>query len=223
MNESSAARAVPAAPLDHFARGRFNAWFFGTGDAYINRISAPLKRRAFDGLVAGRVVELGPGVGANLRYLPVGAELVAIEPNVHMHAALKRRCARAGVGLHLVAGYADRLPLADQSVDEVICSLVLCTVPDPDAVLREVKRVLRPGGRFRFVEHVAAPAASIRAKVQHAIRGPWAWIFEGCDLQRDTAAAIVRAGFDRTRIVERRLRGSVFYPVNTTICGIAWR
>lgn len=208
-------------PFDHAVRGRFNAWFFSALDRYIDRVARPLKRIAFDGLDAARVVEIGPGVGANLRYLPAAAELIAIEPNLRMHAPLRRRCADAGITLTLVPGYADRLPLPDRSVDEVICSLVLCTVPDPDAVLAEATRVLRPGGRFRFVEHVAAPSGSPRAQAQQALHKPWAWLFEGCDLHRDTASAIERAGFTRTTIVPMRPRGSIFYPVNTMICGTA--
>lgn len=215
--------ATPAHTFDHAVRGRFNAWFFSTLDGYINRVTEPLKRTAFGSLAAQTVVEIGAGVGSNLRYLPPGSQLIAVEPNARMHAALAERCARAGVELRLIADDAERMPLAEESVDEVICSLVLCTVPDPEAVLREVRRVLRPGGRFRFVEHVAAPPGSIRSPVQRALRGPWGWTFEGCDPHRDTAAVIEHAGFQRTAIFERVLRGSVFYPVNTAICGIAWR
>ncbi|QEO13090.1 class I SAM-dependent methyltransferase [Agromyces intestinalis] len=220
MSERTVTRTIP---FDHALRGRFNAWFFSALDAYINRVTAPLKRTAFGSLAARTVVELGAGVGSNLRYLPPGAELVAVEPNSRMHAALAKRCAQAGVELRLITEYAERIPLADESVDEVICSLVLCTVADPDAVLREVRRVLRPGGRFRFVEHVAGPPRSIRSWVQRAVRRPWGWTFEGCDPHRDTAAVIERAGFQRTSVSDRILRGSVFYPVNTAICGIAWR
>lgn len=214
---------APSRPFGHAVRGRFNVWFFCAFDRYIDRVTRPLKRTAFGGLAAERVVELGPGIGANLRYLPAGAELLAVEPNLRMHPALVRRCARAGVALTLLSSYADRLPLPEHSVDEVICSLVLCTVPDPDAVLREVVRVLRPGGRFRFVEHVAAPPDSVRAGAQRALHAPWAWLFEGCDLHRDTAGTIERAGFARTTIIPLRPRGSIFYPVNAMICGTAWR
>ncbi|MFT4294690.1 MAG: class I SAM-dependent methyltransferase [Micropruina sp.] len=215
--------SAPEQTFDHPVRGRFNAWFFSVFDRYIDRVARPLKHAAFAELRADRVLELGPGIGANLGYLPAGAELIAVEPNLRMHAALERRCARAGVALTLVPSYADRLPLPDQSVDEVICSLVLCTVPDPDAVLGEVARVLRPGGRFRFVEHVAAPPGTRRAAVQRVLRRPWSWVFEGCDLHRDTADAIERAGFAATTIVPMHPRGSVFYPVNTMICGVAQR
>lgn len=211
-----------AQPFDHAVRGRFNAWFFSALDGYIDGLTAGLKRIAFAGLGAGEVVELGSGVGANLRYLPRGATLVAVEPNVRMHAGLARRSARAGVDLRLMSTSADAIPLPDASVDDVICSLVLCTVPDPDAALREVRRVLRPGGRFRFVEHVAAPAGTTRASVQRMLHRPWSWTFEGCDLHRDTAASIRRAGFARTDLHAVTAPGP-FYPVNTMICGVAWR
>ncbi|WP_173921871.1 class I SAM-dependent methyltransferase [Agromyces sp. Marseille-P2726] len=210
-------------PFDHPVRGRFNAWFFSALDRHINRLTAPLKQTAFAGLATGTIVELGPGVGANLGYLPSGSELIAVEPNARMHEALARRSAREGVTVRIIAEYAERMPLPDASVDDVICSLVLCTVTDPDAVLREVRRVLRPGGRFRFVEHVAAPAGSTRARVQRALHVPWGWVFEGCDPHRDTGAAIEAAGFRHTEIFERMLQRSVFYPVNTVICGVATR
>lgn len=219
----TALTAAPPASFDHGLRGRFNAWFFTTFDRYINRITAPLKKAAFDGLARGTIVELGPGTGANLAYLPRAAELIAVEPNLRMHPMLATRCADAGIELRLVAGGAEDLPLPDASVDDVICSLVLCTVADPDAVLREVRRVLRPGGRLRFVEHVAAAPRSARSGVQRCVRRPWGWVFEGCDPHRDTAAAIARAGFTTVSLTRQRLRDSVFYPVNTTICGIAVR
>jgi ubiquinone/menaquinone biosynthesis C-methylase UbiE len=215
--------AVSAAPFDHGLRGRFNAWFFGTFDRHINRITAPLKEVAFDGLTAGTIVELGAGTGANLAYLPPGATIIAVEPNLGMHPVLAERCAAAGVDLRVLATGAESIPLPDGSVDDVICSLVLCTVADPDAALREVRRILRPGGRFGFVEHVAAAHGSTRSAVQRCVRRPWGWVFEGCDPHRDTAAAIERAGFSSAAVARRRLRGSVFYPVNTTICGVAVR
>lgn len=215
--------AVSAAPFDHGLRGRFNAWFFAAFDRYINRITAPLKENAFAHLGSGSIVELGAGTGANLPYLPSEAELIAVEPNLRMHPVLAERCAAAGVDLRVLATGAERIPLPDASVDDVICSLVLCTVADVDTVLREVRRVLRPGGRFRFVEHVAAAPGSTRSAVQRCVRRPWGWIFEGCDPHRDTAAAIERAGFSTVAVAQRRLHGSVFYPVNTTISGIAVR
>ena len=207
----------------HGARSRFNAWFFRAFDSYINHITAGHKRMAFAGIEGDRVVELGAGVGANFAHLPVGVTVVAVEPGEAMHDALRRRAAERGVELELVGARAERLPLPDASVDEVICSLVLCTVEDPEATVAEVRRILRPGGRFRFVEHVAAPSWSPRRWLQHGLRGPWSWLFEGCDLCRDTGALVERSGFSMVHVRRGRLRRSAFIPVNTVVSGVAVR
>lgn len=205
----------------HGARSRFNAWFFRSFDRYINHIAARHKRVAFAGIEGDRIVELGAGVGANFAHFPEGATVVAVEPSEAMHTALHRRAAERGVDLELLAARGERLPLPDASVDEVICSLVLCTVDDPAVTVAEVRRILRPGGRFRFVEHVAAPARSPRRWLQHGIRRPWRWVFEGCDLCRDTGALVEGAGFSSATVHRGRLRRSVFVPVNTVVSGIA--
>ena len=212
---------APEGAFDHGAVSRFNAWFFTAFDRYIDYISRPHKSAAFDDLAPGRVLEIGAGVGANLRYLPVGTELVAVEPNLAMLERLRARCAAAGIPVTVLAGGAERIPLPDDSVDEVICSLVLCTVGDPERVLAEVQRVLKPGGRFRFVEHVESPRSGPRRFVQHLIRRPWAWLFEGCHLHRHTPQLVDAAGFSDVQVVHRKLRRSLFFPVNSAVWGIA--
>ena len=216
-------RHDPAAidTFHHGARSRFNAWFFRLFDRYLNHIAARHKAMAFAGIEGDRIVELGAGVGANFAHLPEGATVVAVEPSEAMHAALRRRAEERGVDLELLGARGERLPLPDASVDEVICSLVLCTVDDPVRTVAEVRRILRPGGRFRFVEHVAAPAWSPRRWLQHGIRRPWSWIFEGCDLCRDTGALVEAAGFSSATVHRGRFRRSVFVPVNTVVSGIA--
>jgi SAM-dependent methyltransferase len=174
-------------------------------------------------LVPSPAPEAGPATGANLDFLPAGTHLYALEPSLQMHARLRRRSAAAGVDLTILATGAESIPLPDSSVDEVICSLVLCTVDDPERVLSEVRRVLRPGGRFRFVEHVAAPSRRPRAVLQRAIRRPWGWLFEGCDPHRHSSAAIEGAGFGSVRIERRKFRNSLFFPVNSAIWGVAVR
>jgi ubiquinone/menaquinone biosynthesis C-methylase UbiE len=215
----------PTAPtaFDHGLVSRFNAWFFSTFDRYINAIAGRHKQAAFTGIDSDAVVELGAGVGANLGYLPAGTRLIAIEPSLQMHERLRARAEQAGVDLELIAQGAESLPLEDGSYDEVICSLVLCTVGDPDRVLAEVRRILRPGGRFRFVEHVAAPDWSPRRWLQGALRRPWKWLFEGCTLDRDTASRIRAAGFTDVQLSHERFHRSLFVPVNTTISGVATR
>jgi len=210
-----------ASTFDNGRRGRFNAWFFTVFDGYVNHLTRRHKQHAFDRISTGTIVEIGAGVGANFDYIPAGSRMIAIEPNLAMHDGLLHRAAERDIAIELLAHDAGRLPLAHDSVDEVLCSLVLCTVPDPDVLLAEIRRVLRPGGRFRFVEHVAAPAWSPRRWLQHALRRPWRWIYEGCDLCRDTASTIERAGFAHVELSRRRFRQSCFIPVNTAIHGIA--
>lgn len=209
--------------FDHGAISRFNAWFFTTFAGYLNRLGEQHKRAAFQGLDASIVVEIGAGTGANIGHLKAGSHLYAVEPNLRMHDQLRRRCEAAGLHLTILPTGAEAIPLPDTSVDEVICTLVLCTVPNPHKVLAEVRRVLRPGGRFRFVEHVAAPQGSIRSSVQRAIRKPWGWLFEGCDPHRHTLALVREAGFTSLHIQEHKLQRSPFWPVNTAAWGIAIR
>jgi ubiquinone/menaquinone biosynthesis C-methylase UbiE len=216
------AHPAPTA-FHHGAISRFNAWFFTAFAGYINHIARHHKRSAFDGLGAGTVLEIGAGTGANVGLLAPGTHLIALEPSLAMHDRLRARCEAAGLELTVLPTGAEAIPLPDESVDEVICSLVLCTVHDPAQVLREVRRVLRPGGRFRFVEHVAAPRPGLRRAIQRAIRRPWGWVFEGCRPDRHTPTLIEQAGFSELRLERRRFRRSLFFPVNTAACGVAVR
>jgi ubiquinone/menaquinone biosynthesis C-methylase UbiE len=211
-----------AGAFDNGARSGFNAWFFDRLNPYINHLAGRHKDHAFAGIETGTVVEIGAGAGANVRYLPAGTRLIAIEPNLRMHERLRRNCERAGIDLTIVPGGAEAIPLADESVDEVICSLVLCTVDAAD-VLAEIRRVLKPGGRFRFVEHVVAPRRGVRRAVQRAIRRPWGWVFEGCNPGKDTVGLLEAAGFRALELEQTKFRRSLFWPVNTGVWGIATR
>jgi SAM-dependent methyltransferase len=207
--------------FDNGAISRFNAWFFTAFARYINHIARSHKQSAFSELESGAVLEIGAGTGANFGYLPRGTQLYAVEPNLRMHAKLRERAAAAGVSLTLLGTGAEAIPLPAESVDEVICSLVLCTVPDAERVLAELRRVLRPGGKFRFAEHVAADPDSVRYRIQRALRRPWGYVFEGCNPARNTPEAVASAGFRTLQVERRKLRHSVFFPVNTAAWGIA--
>jgi SAM-dependent methyltransferase len=200
-------------------RGRANAAFFRLVDGYVHRRIGVRKEALFADLPQ-QVVELGPGTGANLRYFRPGTHLVAIEPNPHMHRELARAGAARGVTLEIRATGAEATGLPSASVDAVVCTLVLCTVPDPAAAMAEVRRILRPGGRLLLLEHVAAPRGTFLAGLQRALRRPWLWAFEGCDLDRHTADTIRAAGFSGVELERYRLR-SVFLPVNEQVAGTA--
>ncbi len=203
----------------HPLRGRLNSAFFSVMDGYADRrLLEP--RQVFAGL-GGVVVDVGAGNGPVLRYLRPGTTVHAVEPNPYFHPRLRKSAAAAGLDLtiHQVPGEATGLP--DASADAVLCSWVLCSVYDPAAVLREVRRILRPGGTFAFVEHVAAPTGAVRL-TQRLVQRPWRWLFEGCHTDRDTAAAIRAAGFASVEVTQFQFR-SAFVPVRTQIAGTATR
>jgi len=203
--------------FEHPVRGRFNSAFLAMMDGYIDRrLHEPRQRLAE---LRGEVVDLGAGNGPILRYLKPGTTVHAIEPNPYFHRRLLENAAAAEVELtiHQVPGEAIDLP--DASVDAVVCTWVLCTVDDPVAVLREVRRILRPGGQFVFIEHVAAQPGFVR-RVQRLVRRPWRWAFEGCHTDRHTADAIRAAGFTSVEVEEFQIR-TAFVPVRTQITGVA--
>jgi SAM-dependent methyltransferase len=203
----------------HPVRGRFNSTFFSVMSGYINWHLHSRKTKAFADLPPN-VVELGSGAGANLRYLSPGARLVAIEPNPYMHARLRRAAGRYGIELEIHSVTGEHIDLPDASADAVISSMVLCSVRDPDAVLAEVRRVLRPGGRFSFAEHVAATPRTPTRWAQRILRRPWAWVFEGCSCERDLTSPIASAGFTTVDLTGYRIH-TPFLPFNTHIAGTA--
>ena len=201
--------------MDNAVRGRFNAWLLDALDGYMHRKYGPLKARLF-GAVPATVVDLGAGSGANFRYFPPGTRVVAVEPSAHMHARLQRKARHRGLALEVHEAGGETLALPDASVDLVCASLVLCTVPDPPRVIAEVRRVLRPGGRFVTIEHVAAPPGSSTAALQRAVRRPWRWLFEGCELCNQTTAVLRAAGFRAVQVEPFRL-STVFLPLRYQI------
>jgi SAM-dependent methyltransferase len=220
MNMTETAHRARPEPVrrPHPIREWGNAKFFESMDWYMHRRLGARKQSLFADLPR-RVVELGSGTGASLRYLARGSRLIAIEPNAHAHKALRRNAARHGIDLEIRDAHAESTGLPNASVDAVICTLVLCTVADPRAALEEVHRILRPGGRFVFIEHVGSGRGPIRA-LQRLLRHPWRWAFDGCCLDRDTAATITAAGFADVRIEHFRL-GGMFVPVWPQISGVA--
>jgi ubiquinone/menaquinone biosynthesis C-methylase UbiE len=145
-------------------------------------------RRATLSPATGRTLEIGAGTGLNHELYPAAVtELVMTEPFGPMADQLRERVSASGTDVVQAPG--DSIPLPDNSFDTVTCTLVLCTADDPDAVLREIARLLKPGGRFLFVEHVRSQDPGL-AKWQDRLHGPW-WVFaHGCHCNRDTRSTI---------------------------------
>jgi SAM-dependent methyltransferase len=153
------------------------------------------RRSTLLGGARGRVVEIGAGTGLNIVHYPDGiAELVLAEPEPGMRRRLARRLQRHARVARIVDAPAERLPLADASVDTVVSTLVLCTVNDPELALREIARVLRPDGQLLFIEHVRASSRFLAA-CQDFLLNPWRHFAGGCRCNRATADLMRDCGF----------------------------
>jgi ubiquinone/menaquinone biosynthesis C-methylase UbiE len=154
---------------------------------------------------SGRTIDLGAGTGANLDLYPAAmSELVLAEPDPHMLKRLRVKVAEAPVSAEVIAASAERLPFEDSSFDTAVFTLVLCTVPDPAAALAEAARVLRPGGRLLFVEHVRAEDQGL-ARWQDRLERPWRFFADGCHCNRDTVATIESSPLTLERVERDRL------------------
>jgi ubiquinone/menaquinone biosynthesis C-methylase UbiE len=160
-------------------------------------------RRDLLSSLSGRVLEIGAGTGANVPLYPSAVTaLVLAEPDPHMLARLRPR---APPHAELLSAACDSLPFPDASFDAAVSTLVLCSVSDPSRALSELHRVLRPGGTFAFLEHVAAMPGSSRLAWQRRIEPFWKHIAGNCHLTRHTGEAIREAGF----VVEQETRESM--------------
>jgi SAM-dependent methyltransferase len=147
------------------------------------------------GTLRGTVLELGPGAGGNLRYYAPGIHWLGIEPSNRARRKTRAMATQLGMRAQVLPGRAEQLELADASVDAVVCSFVLCSVADQDAALAEIHRVLLPGGRFVFAEHVAAPAGTWTRRGQNAMAALHGLGRISCRPNRETGPAIGKAGF----------------------------
>lgn len=147
-------------------------------------------RRELLARARGRVLELGAGTGVNLDLYPDAVEeLVLVEPDPHMAKRLRAKLAASPRQATLVEDSAERLPFEDAGFDTAVATLVLCTIPDPAAALREAARVLKPGGELLFIEHVRAEDAGL-AHWQDRLERPWRFLGDGCHCNRDTIATL---------------------------------
>jgi ubiquinone/menaquinone biosynthesis C-methylase UbiE len=174
--------------------------------------------------LTGSVIEVGAGNGLNFRHYPATVSgVLAVEPEQHLRKLALANAAGAKVPITVTDGTADLLPADDGSFDAAVASLMLCSVPDQAVALAEMRRVLRPGGELRFMEHVSSQSLGQR-RVQRLVDATiWPVCFGGCHAGRDTVAAIVAGGFIVKDVKRYRLPDSGVWPTTPHALGIAVR
>ena len=190
---------------------RLQAWLLVHACPQHEKIVAPHKQELFTGL-RGTILEIGPGIGVNLAYYPQDVRWIGIEPNPLLHPYLRAALDARHIAGEFRFGTAQSLDVPDASVDAVVSTLVLCTVPDAAVTLREILRVLRPGGRFVFMEHVAAPRGTFLRGVQRCIRPAWNYFGDGCHPDRETWKHIESAGFASIQLDHFRISSPIVAP-----------
>lgn len=174
---------------------------------YIYRLGMPVfdrlfywrYRRAAMSNAVGRLLIVGLGPGTDLRFLPSAVTSVAaVEPEAAMRRMASALARRRHIPVDIADGIGESIPFPDNSFDSVHVGLVLCSVDDVAATLREIRRVLAPGGRLIVLEHVRGDGAI--GRFQDLIAKPWSWLASGCEPNRRTVDAIAMAGFDIGRL-----------------------
>jgi ubiquinone/menaquinone biosynthesis C-methylase UbiE len=180
------------------------------------------RRAALIADARGATLELGAGTGLNLRHYPDAVtELVLTEPDRYMARRLRSRAAEAGRPVEVVEAPAEQLPLEDARFDTAVATLVLCTVAEPARALGEIARVLKPGGRLLFIEHVRGDAPGL-VRWQDRLERPWGWIAGGCHPNRDTVGSLEASAL-RVESVERGEMLKAPPLVKPLVAGVAVR
>lgn len=208
------------ADLSAFQHPRFARMYERISIESEQRGTAEHRDRVLAGL-SGRVIEVGAGNGLNFAHYPdTVTEVVAVEPEDRLRVLGEEAAARAPVPVRMAAGHAEALPAEDSSVDAVVASLVLCSVPDAARALGEIRRVLRPGGELRFFEHVRSGRRWF-GLLQDIITPLWSRAAGGCHPNRDTAAAIRAAGFDVEQLDRFSYSPLPYFPRQAHVLGRA--
>ena len=180
------------------------------------------RRAELLGGLTGRVLDVGAGTGVNIPYFQAASTVVLAEPDGAMRSKMEAKLGRATVPVETSGAPAEKLPFPDASFDAAVCTLVLCTVENPEQALSEIHRVLRPGGTLVVLEHVEAPEDAKLHRWQHRIGPVWTKLAAGCVLTRDTATTVEKAGFTFSTLERlRELPG--WMPISPMISGVATR
>lgn len=210
---------IEASRMHADLRARLFPWLLAKANGRYERWIADRKRKLF-GDLRGTVLEIGPGAGVNLQYFSTAVHWIGIDPNPFMHTHLRKEAEKRGMPVDLRAGVAEGTDLPGQSVDVVVGTLVLCSISDVQGALKEVQRVLKPGGRYLFIEHVAARRGTFLRRVQRLTRPFLQFFAEGCHPDRETWNLIENAGFHEVKMEHFRAPLPVLSP---HISGIAIR
>lgn len=156
----------------------------------------------------GRVLEIGIGTGLNLGFYDAGkvSTIVGVDPAAQMQGLARKRAAGIGIPVEMVALELGQIRADAGSFDSIVCTFTLCSIPDVLAALREMRRVLKPGGEFLFCEHGLAPDAGVRAW-QRRLTPIWKPLAGGCHLDRDIPALIEAGGFQMRELSREYLPG----------------
>ncbi|WP_220811881.1 class I SAM-dependent methyltransferase [Pseudomonas paralcaligenes] len=159
-------------------------------------------------LAEGRVLEIGIGTGLNLGFYDAEkvSAIVGVDPAAQMQPLARQRAEGIGIPLEMVALELGQIQAAEASFDSIVCTFTLCTIPDPLAALKEMRRVLKPGGKFLFSEHGRAPDAGVRLW-QDRITPLWKPLAGGCHLNRDIPALLAAGGFRIREVQSSYLQG----------------
>lgn len=198
---------------------RWFARFWRVLEGPVDTMLRPAKLEVFVDLPQ-RLVEIGAGRGANLVHYPPGTSVLAFEPNEHMHDALRKKAAEHHIDLEIRSDDFRAAGLPADSEDAVISTLVLCSVGEVRTMVAEILRVLRPGGRFIFIEHVDKEPGTIGHFAQRVLRRPWKKVGDGCDLMPGTVDVIGAAGFSSLDTVIKKV-GPAVDPTSRTYLGTA--
>lgn len=165
----------------------------------------PYRRRLVP-MARGRVLEIGVGSGANLPLYAAGVHVVGLEPSPRLLSMARAAARNAGLSVDLIEGSAEALPLDERSIDTVVTTWTLCSIPDVGAALREVRRVLKPSGQWLFVEHGLSPDETVR-RWQHWLTPLNRRIAGGCHLDRPIRTLIEDAGFGIEHLDQGYMKG----------------
>lgn len=191
-------------------RKQFFAWALKKADKINLQVYDDYKKDLFTN-ISGTVVEIGPGTGVNFEYLPANVKWIGIEPNAAFFDILSEKSRKLGISAELIFGTAEQIPLADETADVMICTLVLCSVKNLATTLAEIKRVLKKGGKLIFIEHVAAQPNSWLHFFQDLFNPLNKILADGCHCNRETWTSIEQAQFSDIQYTHQRIHDAIIF------------